>query len=359
MAWQARRSAAYVPDPVYDSTAKRWRGYQRLINWGRGVLCRLLAVGHGRSLYHFVLDLEGKFNFYLEGPDRARRAIAALLPEAPLYAKLALSRCQRSHVHGLAMLTDGDVQQLQATRAVTSCRLIETDKDMDDIGLYFSRPNDENACRSRPKELASYSLEALTEQTREAAERWLEAREACSTARLPRRSWTRNLPYLKPDPTPPRLTAPANSSQRRVVPVRPPPRTMCWLIGRGGLRALPFRAALARIVAVVSARQLRPSCYRVPAWLLRAAGPRGPPCALECVVHHRDLHSKCSQGCPLPHYPTPIRSHRRLSPRPIPSVLHSVDRHSPQPGPSQLTGQCRFYRLSVAVTGADTRSWLR
>ncbi|GGK31239.1 hypothetical protein GCM10008955_26390 [Deinococcus malanensis] len=306
MAWQARRPKAYMPDAVHDSTAKRWRGYQRLLGWGQGILCRLLAQHHSRSLYHFVLHMPGEFDFYLEGPSLARQAIAELLPEAPLYANLALSRCQRTHVHGLAMLTDYEHQRLQATRAVTSCRAIRTDKDMKDVGLYFSRPNDESACKSRPKDLALYSVEELAEQAREAAERWLEARNTCNTARLPRRSWTRNLPFLKPDPEHVRPPAPVRPSQRRAVPVRPA-RSMIWLVERAS------QAAPAGTGNRATVSQWSLICIFLE-WFLRSGGPRGPPRAAECVVHHRDLHSRKFHACPLPNHPALTRLYRSTSP---------------------------------------------
>ena len=192
---QRRPGDDWLPDPVTDTTAKRRRGAKRLFGDGEGVICRLL-VTPDRHMYHAVVVLPGDIDLYLDSSTLARAELELLFGPAPRYVKVARGRAGRHHVHALVMLPERHGLPPAGSHGPLYLRRVKDDRHLRSLAEYFSRPSDERACRSKPGHPPRYSLEELREQLLDAAELYLTARRAAQGQRLPRRSWTSNLPKL-------------------------------------------------------------------------------------------------------------------------------------------------------------------
>lgn len=191
---QQRPGCDWLPDAVTDTTRKRQRGARRLFGHGAGIICRLLACS-SEGVTHAVLLLPDDYDFYTEAPEVARQLVRDLLQDRPYYAKLALSRELKPHLHILTVQDDW-IDQLCRQQVIYGSP-VKSDQHLQAVAEYFSRPSDERACRPRPKEFARYEREDLALQVVDASELYLRARAQAVGGHLPRRSWTGNLPFLK------------------------------------------------------------------------------------------------------------------------------------------------------------------
>lgn len=194
---QRRPGSDWLPDAVTDTTAKRRRGARRLFGDGEGVLCRLLVTPHSQ-LYHAVVALPPDADFYFDVPALARIELERLFGDAPRYVRVARGRAAVQHGHGLVMLPDSFASPSAGQYGPLYLKKVQDDQHLQNLAEYFSRPSDERACRSKPEDLARYSREELQDQKLDASEFYLTARRAARGKRLPRRSWTSNLPRLNP-----------------------------------------------------------------------------------------------------------------------------------------------------------------
>ena len=194
---QRRPGDDWLPDPVTDTTAKRRRGARRLFGDGEGVICRLL-VTPDCHMYHAVVALPDDIDFYLGAPALARTELEFLFGSAPRYIKVALGRAGRHHVHVLVMLPEPHGLPAAGRYGPLFLCRVKDDRHLRSLAEYFSRPSDERACRSKSGHPPRYSQEELREQLLDASELYLTARRAAQGERLPRRSWTSNLPKLNP-----------------------------------------------------------------------------------------------------------------------------------------------------------------
>jgi hypothetical protein len=234
--YQRRRLAVgtdWLPDAVTDTTAKRRRGAARLLGDGEGIIPRLLAQPHGQ-LHHAVVFLPIGIDFYRDAPGLGRAAVRQLFGNAPLYAKVALSRSCKPHVHVLVVLPAGFQLPCTGSNQSPYLKKVRDESHVRRLALYFSRPHDERACRYRPDNLRRYAKGELELQPLDASELYLTARQGAATRcqRLPRRSWTSMLPYLnraRPNTLP---TAQATSETLRL---RTAPCTT-WVLQRPALR---------------------------------------------------------------------------------------------------------------------------
>lgn len=191
-----RPGSDWLPDAVTDTTAKRKRGARRLLGDGEGILCRLWALGG--QLVHLVVPLPRQIDFYWEAPALARLELQRLLDAAPRYCKVALSRSARPHVHVLAVIPEGSTPPVRGTYGEVYAVPINTAEQLERLAGYFSRPNDERACRPQPKHLGRFTADELRTQQLDAAELYLSSLRW--DGRPERRSWTTHLPRLKPHP---------------------------------------------------------------------------------------------------------------------------------------------------------------
>ncbi|WP_189074486.1 hypothetical protein [Deinococcus sedimenti] len=181
-----------------DTTAKRRAKARRLIGDGMGIVARLVACP-GR-LYHLVYVFEEGVELYTEGGELARHHLQALIPDLPQYVRVCLSRAEALHVHILASIPDAEC--LSRLRQMGfHCRAVNLrGPHLARLLEYLSRPYDERASRPDRRAALRYSATELLDQRFAAAEAYLQARRAAQGQRLPRLSWTRNLPLLRAEP---------------------------------------------------------------------------------------------------------------------------------------------------------------
>ncbi len=194
---QRRPGSDWLPDAVTDTTAKRCRGARRLFGDGEGVICRLLVTPDS-WLYHAVVALPPDVDFYFCAPALARVELERLFGRAPRYVRVARGRAGVHHLHALVMLSEPVASLTAGQYGPLYLKKVQDDRHVRNLAAYFSRPSDERACRSKPEDVARYSLEELQDQKLDASEFYLTARRAALGGRLPRRSWTSNLPRLNP-----------------------------------------------------------------------------------------------------------------------------------------------------------------
>lgn len=193
-----------MPDAVTDSTRKRRRGAERLFGAGVGVLCRLLLARKKTELYQLVVHLPEGCHLFWDGPRLARVELERLLDQLPYYAKLAMSRTGRVHVHVLVPFTKEKAAAFMESNS-EYCAPVRNDEHLLELARYLSKPRIEGAARPKPCDLARYSREDLEQQALDAAEFYLEAQAEAKRRGLkqvPRLAWTHNLPFLKPDRIP-------------------------------------------------------------------------------------------------------------------------------------------------------------
>ena len=194
---QRRPGSDWLPDAMTDTTAKRRRGARRLFGDGEGVICRLLVIPD-RQLHHAVVALPPDADFYLGAPALAKAELEWLFGPAPRYVKVARGRTGVHHAHVLVMLPEPLNLPSAGHYGSLYLNKVQDDRHLQNLAEYFSRPSDERACRSKPEDLPRYSLKELQEQRLDASELYLAARRAAQGQgeRLPRRSWTSNLPTI-------------------------------------------------------------------------------------------------------------------------------------------------------------------
>lgn len=179
----------FIPDALQDSTRIRKTHAARRLNYGAGLLPRLLIAGDHR-LQHVVLPLGPgtAADLYSRATgDRARAAVLALVGPAPSWACLELGLGGKLHVH---VVTSADALLLMPTDGHR--KPVDTP-----LGLmrYLSKPADARACMRLNKRTGIRSAPD-PDQLRQAIGDYLTAR---AQGRMERLSWTANLARLKPD----------------------------------------------------------------------------------------------------------------------------------------------------------------
>lgn len=182
-------SQTFTPDALQDSSGIRNTRAKRRLNFGGGLIPRLLIAGQ-HDLQHVVLQLGLGTAADLYSPAtnaRARAAVLALVGPAPTWACLELGLGGKLHAH---VVTSADAPLLPFTD--TYRKPADTP-----LGLmrYLSKPADARACMRRDPRTGIKS-DPDPDQLREAISDYLTAR---ARGRMPRMSWTANLPRLKPD----------------------------------------------------------------------------------------------------------------------------------------------------------------
>ncbi len=179
----------FTPDALQDSNRIRYTRANRRLNFGGGLLPRLLIAGK-HDLQHVVLPLGPGTAADLYAPatnERARAAVLALVGPSPTWACLELGIGGELHAHAL---TPSDARLLMPTDAFR--KAVDTPLN---LMRYLSKPADARACRRRDPRTGITSAPD-PDQLREAVSDYLTAR---ARGRLPRLSWTANLARLKPD----------------------------------------------------------------------------------------------------------------------------------------------------------------
>lgn len=195
-AYQQRRGDDWLPDPVTDTSAKRRReGLRRLL----GPILRLCHTQHDHLAHVVVTTTWTNADFYRDAPLLARSLTARIFGHMPYYARLALSRTGTIHIHALVAMPGDARLPARGPDWHLHVTAVVDDKHLENLARYFSRPSDERACRPDYRDSRIYTVSELQEQRLAASEMYLQAK--CSHhGRLPRRSWSGNLPCL------PRLT---------------------------------------------------------------------------------------------------------------------------------------------------------
>ncbi|WP_019012536.1 hypothetical protein [Deinococcus aquatilis] len=182
----------HIPDALKDSTRDRATRAARRLNFGGGLLPRLLVAG-SHELQHIVLALGPSSPAELYDPAtnaRARAAVAAVVGTAPTWATLERGREGDLHAH---IITASNAPLLLP--AGSHRKAVDTP-----LGLmrYLSKPADARACQHRDPQTGIRSKPDPA-QLQAAVQDYQQAR---TRGRLPRLSWTLNLPRLKPDADP-------------------------------------------------------------------------------------------------------------------------------------------------------------
>lgn len=191
-AYQQRRGDDWLPDPVTDTSAKRRReGLRRLL----GPILRLCHTQHDHLAHVVVTTTWTNADFYRDAPLLARSLTARIFGHMPYYARLALSRTGTIHIHALVAMPGDARLPARGPDWHLHVTAVVDDKHLENLARYFSRPSDERACRPDYRDSRIYTVSELQEQRLAASEMYLQAKGA-QYGRLPRRSWTGNLPYL-------------------------------------------------------------------------------------------------------------------------------------------------------------------
>ncbi len=179
----------FIPDALQDSNRIRNTRAARRLNYGTGLIPRLLIAGK-HALQHIVLPLGygTAADLYSRATgDRARAAVLALVGSTPSWACLELGLGGKLHAH---VITPADALLMLLTDAHR--------KAIDSLlGLmrYLSKPADARACMRLDRRTGICSAPD-PDQLHEAINDHLTAR---ARGRMERLSWTANLPLLKPD----------------------------------------------------------------------------------------------------------------------------------------------------------------
>lgn len=231
-----RQANGWLPDAVTDTTAKRRRGAQRLIDFGSGVFPRLWTLS-GRQLWHVVIPLPQMPDFYGCVRELGQAEMRRLFFQQPALVRAARGRSGHPHLHVAVALPAGDVPLALGTYGRIHATAIETTKQLWTLAEYFSRPADERAARPNRKDVLRYSRAALRQQRLDAAEDYLLAR--LRHGRLPRLRWQQGTLRAANVVSP--VSRPLQgAAQRRTQPWCPPgchvgePR---WRTARASLRS--------------------------------------------------------------------------------------------------------------------------
>lgn len=187
----------FTPDALKDSTRERAKRAAKRLKFGGGLLPRLLVAG-GHELQHVVVPLGSSTPLELYTPAinaHARATVLAVVGTAPAWACLERGLEGDLHIHILTAKEAGLLLPRGSHRKPVDTPL--------KIMRYLSKPADARACQRRDK-VTGYRYDPDPDELRAAIADYEQAR---TRGRLPRLSWTANLPRLKPDALP--LTRPA------------------------------------------------------------------------------------------------------------------------------------------------------
>ncbi|GHG38936.1 hypothetical protein GCM10017784_37140 [Deinococcus indicus] len=182
--------AGYLPDGLVDTTRKRARTavQRRGDGHSRGVLTRLLTCTDGLILVTLPLVQDDPAALYTpEAGALARSAVRTILPTQAAWSKLECNRHGLLHVHVLT-----DARSAPDLPPGTRWKPVG-----DALGLlaYLSKPSDARACRWRDQRgrwHAPRPADQLAAATDHAAARM--------RGRLPRMTWSNNLPRIGRSP---------------------------------------------------------------------------------------------------------------------------------------------------------------
>jgi hypothetical protein len=179
----------FTPDALQDSTRIRNTRAYRSLNYGGGLLPRLL-VAADHELQHIVVQLgpgTAADLYSRTTGDRARAVALAVIGTAPARIRLELGTGGKLHLH---IVTASSAALLMP--AGSHRKPVDTPLKL--MG-YLSKPADARACMRRDPRTGITSPPD-PDQLREATSDYMTAR---ARGRLPRLSWTANLARLKPD----------------------------------------------------------------------------------------------------------------------------------------------------------------
>lgn len=267
-----RHSRPYLPGALKDTTARRAFLLSRRIGDGAGLLPRLLSAA-GHDLVFGTVPL-GPGDLYARDTNEQARALSRqILGKVPAWVVLEQGQEGGLHLHILA--------------AASGCptwppgSVVKAVHDAVGLVRYLSKPADGRACRAKDPRTGCYA-----QPSRFSVEAALAAFQAAKRAaraegrRLPRLSWTVNVPRLKADPLDLPDAAP-------VLPLDHPADALpAGANIRSTSNALAFcrralgavrRQALALAAAPVGPGVLWPPCG--PPWLWHLAGVPRDVCA--------------------------------------------------------------------------------
>jgi hypothetical protein len=184
----------FIPDDLQDSKYERTQQAKRMFGDGDGLACRLLSATDHRLKFTTVpLGPGTPAELYSHKTNKHARTISrAVFGRSPVWTKLELGLDGGLHLH---MLGAADAP-LMLPKGSNVQDVKPTDADYRRVLGYMSKPADARAC------LVKYGPQRYSEKANRTllAEAILDYQLARVTAgRLPRLTWTHNLPQLKPD----------------------------------------------------------------------------------------------------------------------------------------------------------------
>ena len=186
----------YLPDALTDTQRRRLIATNRRKGQGVGLLSRLISGTE--ALAHVTVPLWNgpASDLYDHTANlRARKVAAAVVGTAPAWNKLERDPHIYLHLH---ILTSADAALLLPPGST-----VESVYDAEGLMRYLSKPADARVClRPVKDERTGYTvttLPPLDETLLEALEDYRHARACAAGRRLPRTSWTLNLPFMRAD----------------------------------------------------------------------------------------------------------------------------------------------------------------
>lgn len=191
----------WLPDAVTDTSRKRQRLAQKLLNDGLGLLPRLWGLP-GHQLWHVVVPLPEVTDFYANARSAGQAALRQLFPTAPALAQVAYGRSGLIHVHALVALPQGQAPSTSSPARRLFAGQVTTAQHLSNLARYFSRPADERAARPNRLARLRYTPEVLQQQRLDAAEMYLDARAQLGMKSLSRRRWAQHVRQISAEPEP-------------------------------------------------------------------------------------------------------------------------------------------------------------
>lgn len=190
-----RRIQERVPDALLDNTRQRATRANRRLGYGAGVWARaLIAAGH--ALLHVTVPLR-KGNLYSEASSTYARKVAdRIFGKAPAWIVLERGRNSVLHLHAVTAQDARGMLDLPPGACVQ-----EVEPGTEECVLqYLCKPGDARACKRRDPQTGKWVKPTEAEMCA-AVQDYLRARREARRRgkRLPRLSWTRNVPRLVPD----------------------------------------------------------------------------------------------------------------------------------------------------------------
>ncbi len=182
----------FIPKSLRDTSARRVKLAARLFGDGDGLACRLWAAADARlSLVTVPLGPGTPADLYTQQVNkRARTVSRAVFGRFPVWVKLECGLDGGLHLH---MLGAADALLLLPPRSHVR-HLTPGAADFRRVLAYFCKPGDARACMVKlgPQRYGKPDPDELAAAV-------ADYQIARAAGRLPRLSWSHNLPRLKPD----------------------------------------------------------------------------------------------------------------------------------------------------------------